>query len=296
MQLTETQRSFCFSAWVHVMVALAFLLWGEQRPKTLPIEERPMIIDLVPVADIRNLAPATEKAPEPEPPAPEPEPEPVVEEPLPTPPVEDSPTPPPPPKPQPPAPTPPEPAVPPPPARPQEKPLPPAPKKPDPPQKKPQPKKQEEKPSLESVLKNLEARDPAPKPKVNRLEDVLNKVKPTAPARSNAQQYNPAVPLSMTELDLIRRQIQRCWNIPAGVRNARDLQVPLRIRIASDGTVQDVEIVEQNRYLSDGVYRAAVDSAGRAVWQCSPLQGLPAHKYESWKHMELVFDPREMLY
>jgi hypothetical protein len=33
----------------------------------------------------------------------------------------------------------------------------------------------------------------------------------------------------------------------------------------------------------------------RAVRICSPLEGLPAEKYQAWKALDLTFDPQEML-
>ncbi|NBO19672.1 MAG: energy transducer TonB, partial [Proteobacteria bacterium] len=49
------------------------------------------------------------------------------------------------------------------------------------------------------------------------------------------------------------------------------------------------------KYQSDPFYRAAADAAVRAVQRCSPLTGLPSDKYETWKQMELRFDPKYML-
>jgi hypothetical protein len=60
--------------------------------------------------------------------------------------------------------------------------------------------------------------------------------------------------------------------------------------------VQDAQIVDTMRYNSDTYYRAAADSALRAVRnpQCNPLD-LPPQKYELWKTIVVTFDPRKML-
>jgi hypothetical protein len=44
------------------------------------------------------------------------------------------------------------------------------------------------------------------------------------------------------------------------------------------------------------VFRAAADSAVRAVYKCNPIKNLPTNKYNSWKEMRLNFDPSMQLY
>ena len=46
---------------------------------------------------------------------------------------------------------------------------------------------------------------------------------------------------------------------------------------------------------SESFYRAAAESAMRAVRVCSPLEGLPTEKYQQWQTLLLNFDPQEML-
>lgn len=189
------------------------------------------------------------------------------------------------------------------PAPPKPKPLPkPEPKKPDS-VPLPKPEKPKEKP------KERPKEKPKPEPKQERtLKDVLSSLKdltpedsatkPDAPnitAKSN-KPYNPRLPLSISERDAIRSQIARNWRVPSGVKDAYDLKIRLRIMVQQNGVVSKVEIVDAMRYRSDRVYRAAADSAVRAVWKSSPLRHLPAQKYETWRDMELSFDPREMLY
>ena len=61
--------------------------------------------------------------------------------------------------------------------------------------------------------------------------------------------------------------------------------------------VKTAEIVSEmkSRYLSDGAFKAAADSAIRAVHKSSPLKNLPADKYGSWKEFEINFDPKDLL-
>ena len=56
------------------------------------------------------------------------------------------------------------------------------------------------------------------------------------------------------------------------------------------------DVVDKGRMSSDRFYRAAAESALRAVQntRCSPLK-LPVDKYERWKEMTLRFDPSQMV-
>lgn len=99
----------------------------------------------------------------------------------------------------------------------------------------------------------------------------------------------------MSEIDQVRRQIERCWNLPAGARGAENMVVSIRVEMNIDGTPGMAEVVEQERMRGDPYFRAAAESALRAVLnpRCHPF-GLPREKYDSWKTMTLVFDPKEM--
>ena len=53
--------------------------------------------------------------------------------------------------------------------------------------------------------------------------------------------------------------------------------------------------MDQGRYNRDSFFRAAADSARRAVFHphCNPL-ALPLDKYDIWKTIIIRFNPREM--
>lgn len=110
------------------------------------------------------------------------------------------------------------------------------------------------------------------------------------------RQYNNAVPLSLSEADALRSQLARCWSIPAGAKDAEDLVVRIKVAVNPDRTVASAQIVDQQRMAQDAFYRAAAESALRAVLDpmCSPLR-LPPAKYDTWKQMNLEFSPKEML-
>ena len=117
-----------------------------------------------------------------------------------------------------------------------------------------------------------------------------NKTKSDAP-------YDASQPLSISERDAIRSQFIPCWRAPAGAKDAASLAVRVRVELLQDGTVQTATLVVDQlaRYASDPFFRAAADSALRAVHKCSPLKNLPPEKYGTWGTMEINFDPKDML-
>ena len=273
------------------------------------------------------------KVVEPEPPKPEPpkpEPPKVVEAPPPPPPPAPPPPPPPPkvvePKPEPPKPEPPKPAEvkpepapkvaelkpePPKPEPPKveppkpEPPKPvakvdppkPAPPKPEPP--KPQPKRDD---TGERLLKDLANKKPAPEPppaeakKPEPPKPQQQAALPPTPNRSPPPRAMTEGQLTLSELDAIRSQIAQCWNVPAGARDARNLVVELQVEMNPDATVRTVRVVDESRMMTDNFFRAAAESALRAVRnpRCNPLR-LPPDKFDTWKSFTLNFNPKEML-
>ncbi len=112
---------------------------------------------------------------------------------------------------------------------------------------------------------------------------------------SRSVKNNPLRPIAISEIDLVRQQISECWNLPAGAKEAQDLSIEIRMVMNSDGTVRQARIMDQIRLRSDPFFRAAAESALRAVLnpRCNPLK-LPPEKYQQWQNMTLIFDPSQM--
>jgi outer membrane biosynthesis protein TonB len=285
------RRSAIYSALFHVAIAL-FAWFGlpEFFRRELP-PEAPMIVEVLPLAEITNAPPpkpeppkVAEKPPEPTPEPPKPEPPKVVEQPKPEPPKPEPPkpvaAPPPPPPPPPPVPT-------------LKAELPPPP--PPPPKPKPAPtppKTQKQNFDLDAVLKDLtkpkpQAAAPAPTPPAPQQQAAAPRASTNAPS-------NPTLPVSMTEMDAIRRHVERCWNPPVGAKDSDKLVIDVKVSLDPDGTVRDARAVDQGRMRGDEYFRAAAESAERAVRRCSPLP-IPRQKYDQFRDFTLVFSPREML-
>jgi TolA protein len=98
--------------------------------------------------------------------------------------------------------------------------------------------------------------------------------------------------LTQSEMDALRGQVQRCWNIPAGAADAGDLRVSIKFRLDRAGAIEgSPEIIGGGG--NAGVERAAAEAARRAVSRCAPYT-LPAEKYEAWADVIVNFDPSEM--
>lgn len=98
--------------------------------------------------------------------------------------------------------------------------------------------------------------------------------------------------LTQSEMDALRGQIQRCWNVPAGALEAENLKVSVQFQLDKSGALQgNPEIVAGGG--GGTVERAAAESARRAILQCAPYS-LPAEKYEAWADVIVHFDPSDM--
>ena len=182
---------------------------------------------------------------------------------------------------------------------------------PPPPPPKPAPPKPKAEPKPEQV-----AQAPPPKPDTSKADaaafDSLlkNLTKTPALPQENAkpqrQQVAAAAPpssqpraplgsqLTASEIDLVREQLARCWNINAGARDAKDLVVEIRAQVQPDGTVTRADIVDQGK-MGDPLWRAAAESARRTFFnpQCTPLK-LPPDKYDTWKDLVVDFSPKDI--
>ena len=151
-----------------------------------------------------------------------------------------------------------------------------------------------------SVLKTLEELKTAPREE--KKADAKAKPKPDfASMMENALESDKArtdvgPEITISEIDLVRQQIQRCWNLPAGAKDAQTMIISIRMVMNPDGTVQQARILDQAQMSSDPFYRTMAESALRATLdpRCQPFR-LPSEKYDRWKNMKLTFDPRDML-
>lgn len=128
------------------------------------------------------------------------------------------------------------------------------------------------------------------------LGEALGTGAATASAAASTGTYDPSQPMSVSEIDEVRRQIEKCWNVPAGARDSSDHVVTIRVEMSPDATPRSAIVVNGTSTHGNAFRRAAAESALRAVLnpRCHPFR-LPMEKYERWKTMTLVFNPKDML-
>lgn len=102
-----------------------------------------------------------------------------------------------------------------------------------------------------------------------------------------------AATLSQTEIDALRARLMQLWNPPAGAANPEELLVTVRIKLNQDGTLAGPPMVVSSG--SSPFFMTARDSAIRAIFRGQPFDMLSPAKYDSWKDIEVTFDPREMV-
>ena len=116
--------------------------------------------------------------------------------------------------------------------------------------------------------------------------DIVN----TTPAPGATTGSAPA--LSASEIDLFRARLRECWDIPAGLRDVDKLQVPITIRFKIDGTLASPPAPEIRT--QDPQMQAMTESAVRAIIRCQPYTMFSRSKYEAWKELPILFNPKEM--
>jgi outer membrane biosynthesis protein TonB len=167
------------------------------------------------------------------------------------------------------------------------------------PKPKPKPKPQDPFASVLKTVAELKREAPSPKREEEKKKEEAKPVpfdEQIARALvARPRSFDATRPLTISEIDLVRRQIAECWNLPAGAKDAKDLIIEISLSMNPDGTVRDARIRDRGRIDRDPFLRAAAESAYRAVLnpKCSPLK-LPLDKYEYWKSMVLTFNPKEM--
>lgn len=280
------RRGVILSGLLHAAAIAIAVVGLPQSWQKIDVIAQPIPVQIVDISEITNLpkaAPepvAEEKPQEAKKPEPEPEKEKVA------PPREE----------------PPEPEVAPPPPPPEPKPE----VKEDP---KPKPKPEPEaKPEQVAQVKDKPRRRPKPpKPDftsvLKTVEDIRKHRKTTEKSEekprqtASAQSANniPDQPLTLSELDAIRRQFISCWNVDPGTKDLAKMVVSVRVSLNPDRTVREAQLLD-NVGAGDRYYRSFAESALRAVRnpRCSPVR-LPPKKFEMMKTFILRFSAKEML-
>ena len=168
------------------------------------------------------------------------------------------------------------------------------------PRPKVRPKPNFEQMMLKTVEKLKDRPPPKPKPEKKSFDQKMAALMKRQPSTSSreAQRAPLGEKLSISEIDAIKRQVERCWLVPAaiGAKDVENMVVKIKMKLNPDGRLRKVRIVDRFRLETNATYKAVAESALRAVRnpRCSKFN-LPLAKYEIWKDIELRFNPGEMV-
>jgi hypothetical protein len=274
------RRPLLYSAGIHAAVLIATMV-ALPSPKELPpVPMRVLPVELLKVGDITNLKrqakkkveepkPVEKPSPKPEPdkPKPQPQPEPEKTEPQPSP------------------------------EQPEKKPEPipekKAEKKPE--EKKEPPKPESKKPIVEKKTKEKPKKSFNPKD----IAALLNKIPDTATQpdeskdvkeKADADQTdNPDLPMTGSEIDVVRQKVSQCWNTGdiAGTPDANKLYARVTFSLNRDGSLAGRPVVEESG--GGSLARLFAERTVQAIQKCVPYDFLPAEKYNTWRDMDIRF-------
>ena len=137
--------------------------------------------------------------------------------------------------------------------------------------------------SSQAILRNL-----AEANEINQKKDIVNQIKESLKNQNQNLNVTEEKKATAAEIDILRNHVRQCWNAPYAA-NELNKTINLKIFTNPDGSVVNVQIIDVVFYKNDPVYRAAADSARRAVKDCSPLP-LPKNKYDLFKIFTFNFD------
>jgi colicin import membrane protein len=150
--------------------------------------------------------------------------------------------------------------------------------------------KKEEKPKKERTFDQskiaalLDKRDPLRQAAAG---DVINPNSSFGTASGNAQR------LTMSWVGALQARIKQCWNVPAGVRDAENIEIRIYFELRKDGTVAGIPRLLAGPPSASGP--AIAESAIRAIQQCQPYSFLPPSEYAGgWDRLDITFSSKDL--
>ncbi len=140
--------------------------------------------------------------------------------------------------------------------------------KPAPPKVAPRPRPRPKQDFASMMLKTVQKLKDAPPPEKpqkkeksfdEKMAALINRKSVSTPER--AQQAPLGKKLTISEIDAIRRQIERCWSVPAaiGAKDVQEMSVQVRLKLNQDGTLRESRIVDRFRMETNATYKAVAE-------------------------------------
>lgn len=112
------------------------------------------------------------------------------------------------------------------------------------------------------------------------------------PAGLGAKTSKPAGKLSQSEMDALRGQIQRFWNIIPGLADDGDIRITVTMQLDRGGNIVGQPNVSATGG-SSSIRQTLAGSARRAVLRAQPFD-LPPEKFDTWSQVIVNFDPSQL--
>lgn len=117
--------------------------------------------------------------------------------------------------------------------------------------------------------------------------DVIN------PNSSFGTSAGTAQKLTMSWVGALQARIKQCWNVPAGVREAENIEIRVYFELRKDGTVATTPRLLAGPPSASGP--AIAESAIRAIQQCQPYSFLPQSEYAGgWDRLDITFSSKDL--
>jgi colicin import membrane protein len=117
--------------------------------------------------------------------------------------------------------------------------------------------------------------------------DVIN------PNSSFGTSTGTAQKLTMSWVGALQARIKQCWNVPAGVRDAENIEIRVYFELRKDGTVATLPRLLAGPPSANGP--AIAESAIRAIQQCQPYSFLPQAEYAGgWDRLDITFSSKDL--
>jgi outer membrane biosynthesis protein TonB len=175
---------------------------------------------------------------------------------------------------------------------------------------KPEPKKPDPKPP--TPPKKLAQQEPAPQFDPRTVRALLDKRESQRVASAAGSDLNSTAALGGTggtgghsagffgnpegltdgEKMALRARLREMWNPPPGMRDHKEMTLDVQFQLNPDGTLSGPPVV-LTRGSNTPLFVAASDSAKRAVIRGQPYTMLNPQHYDTWKDLEITFDPSD---
>ncbi|OEY87189.1 hypothetical protein BIY23_00635 [Wolbachia pipientis] len=128
---------------------------------------------------------------------------------------------------------------------------------------------------------------PIPKRKPLRLIKMQEGDNTLLPQRKNGPQLQKSKIEAIAHS--IEKKLAKCWSIPNGINYKKNFSIKIHVLLSAQGEVVIANIVDNNTYQKNALFRAVADNAMRAVYKCSPFTDLPSEHYYVWREITLNF-------